>query len=160
MSSSVMSSTPTWTPSQANVDASKMMKFMCYVNKKHSLDLVSYEDLRVFSITELSQFWAAVWEQTGIISSTPYTSVVDESIPIYEIPNWFEGARLNYAENLLKRSDEGIALISETENPGRSRSTTWKQLRMRVGQVAAALKQAGVMKGDRVAALVPNTTEV
>ncbi|KAJ3346455.1 hypothetical protein HDU91_007039, partial [Kappamyces sp. JEL0680] len=118
----------------------------------------TYEQLREFSVSRIADFWAAVWEYCRVIASEPYVQVVDESLPIYAIPTWFAGARLNYAENLLQRNDDGIALIGETETTS-GRLTSFKQLRLLVGQCAAALKASGVAKGDRVAGLCPNTTE-
>ena len=145
-----------WKPK--NAESQEMFKFMAYVNEEFSTTFTSYEDLRLWSVTEISQFWGAVWGYTKVIHSAPYIRVVDETLPIYEIPKFFEGARLNYSENMLRRNDEGIALIGETEFVS-DRLVSFKDLRMLVGQYEAALRQAGVGKGDRVAALVPNCIE-
>jgi acetoacetyl-CoA synthetase len=148
-----------WTQTPENIANSQMMKFMNSVNAKYGLFLKTYKDLHKFSIENLSKFWSSCWDFFGIISKTPYDQVVDESLPIYDIPKWFQGSLLNYTENLLVKRGDGIALISECEDPGRVRSLTWDQLRLQVGQYSAALRDAGIKKGDRVAALVPNTIE-
>jgi acetoacetyl-CoA synthetase len=83
---------------------------------------------------------------------------VDESLPIYEIPKWFTGALLNYAENMLRRNDDHLALIGLGEFK-QTNLITYRQLRLKVGKYAAALRRAGVQKGDRVCGFVPNCTE-
>lgn len=69
---------------------------------------------------------------------------------IPEIPAWFPGAKLNYAENLLTRKDDGIALTEATES-GRIVNVTFRELNERVRAMAAALRVAGLQVGDRVA---------
>ena len=146
-----------WEPK--NAKDSQMYKFMAFVNEKHAnLNIETYEQLRAWSIEKISLFWESVWQFTEIISSAAYSKVVDESVPIYDIPKWFEGARLNYSENLLRRNDESIALIGETETIS-DRLVSYHNLRLMVGQYRAALHRAGISKGDRVAALVPNSIE-
>ena len=68
--------------------------------------------MRLFSITELDKFWASVWDFTKVVSSTGFNQVVDLSVRMDAIPKWFTGARLNYAENSLRRNDDGIAIYS------------------------------------------------
>lgn len=148
-----------WTQHPDRIASSQMLMFMNALNAKYSLSLKTYSDLHKFSIENLSKFWEHCWQFFGIISNTPFNTVVDETLPIYDIPKWFDGARLNYTENLLKRRGSGIALISECENSDLVKFLTWDELRLQVGQYAAALRAAGLQKGDRVAALVPNTQE-
>ncbi|KAI8900554.1 hypothetical protein BC833DRAFT_581314 [Globomyces pollinis-pini] len=142
-----------WTPK--NPQDANMFKFMHFVNKKHNLELVNYEQLRKYSVDQIALFWADVWEYCAVVSSTPYHTVVDESIPINHIPKWFQGALLNYSENLLRRKDDGIAIIATGETQKVER-ITFNQLRLTVGQYSAALRRAGVKRGDRVCGFVPN----
>jgi acetoacetyl-CoA synthetase len=81
--------------------------------------------------------------------------VIDQSAPIDSIPIWFKGSLLNFTENLLRRNDDGIALIGAGETCPNT-FVTFKDLRLRVGQLAVALRNMGVMPGDRVAGFVPN----
>ncbi|GFU17515.1 acetoacetyl-CoA synthetase, partial [Nephila pilipes] len=70
-----------------------------------------YEDLYKWSIENICEFWAENWDFLGVISSKRFDKVVDLNIPMNEFPKWFEGAELNYAENLLKYRDDKPALI-------------------------------------------------
>jgi acetoacetyl-CoA synthetase len=135
-----------------------MMKFMKFCNSEYGLKLATFDQLYGFSVTRISDFWAAVWKFVDVIHSAPIIRVVDEALPIYEIPKWFHGARLNYAENLLRRNDDGIALMGHTESSS-VRTVTFKQLRLEVGRYSQALRAVGISKGDRVCALVPNCIE-
>ncbi|KAJ3275584.1 hypothetical protein HDV01_007587 [Terramyces sp. JEL0728] len=152
-----------WSPKDVNSTA--MYKFMQFVNKKHHLKLSSYPELYKYSTSYISAFWADIWEFCGVISSKPYTKVVDESVPIYEIPKWFHGARMNYAENLLKRTDDEIAIIATSyifltaDETDKLVQLTFKQLRSSVMKCANALRKAGIKVGDRIAGFVPNCAE-
>merc|ERR1719264_844063 len=87
---------------------------------------------------------------------------VDTSVPMNEIPEWFTGARLNYAENLLRYPDDSkVALYYTSERLGADgvNTKTFGQLRERVRQLAASLAAAGVMEGDRVVGYIPNCPE-
>ena len=76
-------------------------------------------------------------------------------------PNFFQGALLNFAENILFPTNididpDSTAIISATES---TRSfITWKELRERVRQCAAALQTLGVKPHDRVAGFLGNHT--
>jgi acetoacetyl-CoA synthetase len=67
-----------------------------------------------------------------------------------EVPEWFPGARLNYAENLLYRNDDGIACTAGNEL-GVVEHYTFRQLREMVRKMAAAMRANGLEVGDRVA---------
>nr|KAJ3419234.1 hypothetical protein HK105_007224 [Polyrhizophydium stewartii] len=145
-----------WSPPAGRESA--MDRFREFVNTKHGLALKTYEELRLFSVDKLDEFWAAVWEFCGIKSSAPYVEVLDKSVPMDEIPKWFKGARLNYAENSLRRSDAHPAIISAGEQ-GAPTSTSFAELNGQVARCADALRQHGVGVGDRVAAYIPNCVE-
>lgn len=72
----------------------------------------TYEDLWQWSVDEYKHFWREVWIFCTIQYSSKFTSVVDSSKRITEVPKWFQGARLNYAENLLRYRDERVAVVS------------------------------------------------
>src|SRR5213593_3463118 len=98
-----------------------------------------------------------MWEYAGIISSKKFEEVVDD-LSRFPGANWFSGARLNFAENLLRFRDERIALVSRSE--GRKRFTlTYSDLYKRVARVANGLRETGVGAGDRVGGYLPNTEE-
>lgn len=139
-----------------------MWKFMQDVNKKYQLNLQSYDDLYRWSIENIGDFWGDVWESTGVVASEPYNRVVDEKAPMFPRPSWFEGAKLNFAENLLFPKtkmpilESTPAVIEATET---SRSTvTWAELRNRVRDCQAGLMALGLKENDRVAGYVANHT--
>jgi len=98
-----------------------------------------------------------MWEFGGIRSSKSYDAVVDD-LKKYPGANWFIGAHLNFAENLLRFKDDHLAFISkrETHEPIRM---TYAQLYNSVARLATALRKQGVGSGDRVAAYIPNLPE-
>lgn len=138
-----------WQP--PHPESTRLHEFMEGLPKHPS----TYDELWEWSISNRGDFWQAVWEFAGVISSTPPSAPIGhEAMPGTE---WFPGARLNYAENLLRRRDAGIALFAGGE--GRDlEMITWSDLAMRVARVQAGLEDLGVGPGDRVAALIPNSS--
>lgn len=136
------------TPQDAKVEVLRR-----FINRKHGLHLKDYSELHQYSVTDYT-FWVDLWQFLGIISSVPPTKVLGEGY-IKEVPRWFPGARLNYAENMLWRTDDGIA-ITETNETGHVASFSYRQLRELVRKLAAALKFHGLQPGDTVAAIIAN----
>lgn len=132
-----------------------MTRFMEFVNRKHGLQLTSYAQLHQWSTDRIAEFWASVWEFVEIVCSKGYDTVVDD---LHKFPGarWFEGARLNYAENLLRYRDERTALVFRDES-GRKSRMSYAELYATVSRLARWLRQAGIGPGDRVAAYMPNT---
>ncbi|KAI9250553.1 acetoacetate-CoA ligase [Phascolomyces articulosus] len=146
-----------WKPS--NPEETEMAKFRHHVNDKFNLKLENYQDLWQWSVDNAPVFWSTVWEYTNIISSATSTEILDQSLPMDAVPEWFKGARLNFAENLLWcKSSEKIAIIATGEGQGQ-RKITYAELYNQVLKCAMALKANGVQKGDRVAAYIPNCAE-
>tara|TARA_Y100000294_G_scaffold131657_1_gene124019 strand:- start:5295 stop:7187 length:1893 start_codon:yes stop_codon:yes gene_type:complete len=127
---------------------------MNFINKRHGRDFEEYEPFHQWSIENIPDFWAAMWEFAGIIASTPYSKVVDD---LNKMPGarWFIDARLNFAENLLRHRDDQIALTFKGEARDSVRMT-YRQLYSEVARVAISLKEAGVLVGDRVVGFMPN----
>jgi acetoacetyl-CoA synthetase len=124
------------------------------INRKHKLHLKDYHELHKYSVTDY-MFWEDLWQFLAIIYSVPPSCIISPgNLP--HRPLWFPAARLNYAENLLHRRDDAIAVTSADEL-GRVSHTSFRQLRMLVGEMAAALKGSGVTAGDRIAAIVANS---
>ena len=146
-----------WKPSVEQIERSQMFEFKEFINTRHGLNLGSYQDLHDWSVDNIHEFWASAWEFFDIIHTQPYTQVVDD---VSEMPGakWFTGARLNFAENLLRRRDDKTALIFKGESQP-VRKLTYAELYSEVAKTAAALRTAGVEKGDRVAGFVPNMPE-
>ncbi|KAG6874498.1 hypothetical protein C0995_010408 [Termitomyces sp. Mi166 len=126
------------------------------INRKHGLRLTNYHDLHNYSVEDYT-FWLDLWESLGIISSIPPNPkqiIVTGKLP--EIPEWFPGARLNYAENLLWHNNDRIACTASGES-GKVTNYTFRELRELVKNMAAALRVNGLQIGDRVAAIVTNS---
>ncbi len=146
-----------WQPSKERVRSSHMFRFMNGVNEKHGQKFTAYDDLYQWSIQNIPEFWAAMWDFADIRTSRPYERVVDDP---YRLPGarWFEGAELNFAENLLRFKDERTALIFRGEDR-EHRSLTYAELYDEVARVARSLRALDIRPGDRVAGFMPNMPE-
>ena len=147
---------PLWKPNKKQIENSNMNKFIQFVNSAYSIELKDYTDLYDWSITDIENFWESLWNFSGIIHSENYKSVLDKRI----MPgaNWFGGAKLNFAENLLRYRDEKLALISYREDKPTVK-VTYSELYKYTAACAAGLKKLGVKKGDVVAGFVTNIPE-
>jgi acetoacetyl-CoA synthetase len=134
-----------------------MARFIDLVNKRYGTRCVSYHGLYDWSVTNPSQFWALVWDFAGIKAARGYDAVVDD---VARMPGaqWFAGARLNFAENLLRYRDDRTALVFRGETQKRA-SISYAELYDSVARLATSLRQIGVRPGDRVAAYMPNMME-
>ncbi len=150
-------STIMWQPTSDQVHLTQMDQFRRIVNKKFNLQIDSYENLHDWSVNNIRQFWEEMWGYGDIIYSESYKEAVDD---LTKMPGakWFSGARLNYAENLLRFRDNKIALVFQREDQ-QLRSLTYEELYCTVARMAHALQEAGVVTGDRVAGFMPNTPE-
>ena len=148
---------PLWVPSGERVRQANLTGFLAIVNEKYRLNLLSYSELYRWSIESVSEFWSAIWDYAGIVSSGRFMKVVDD-LGKFPGAKWFPGAQLNFAENLLRFRDERVAVVSRSEGRDRS-SLTYSGLYRKVARVANALREMGVRPGDRVAGYLPNIEE-
>ena len=146
-----------WQPSEDRIKKTNIYRLMGFINEKYNKDFTEYGLLYQWSIENIPDFWASMWEFAEIKTSKPYTQVVDD---VTRMPGakWFEGAYLNFAENLLRYRDDQIALIFKGEFQD-SIKITYSELYDEVARVAKSLKEAGVQVGDRVAGFMPNMPE-
>ena len=146
-----------WKPSFERLEQANLTRFMALVNQKYHKNLSDYPALHQWSVDSAPEFWAAMWEFGGIEASVPYTEIVRD---FDKMPGakWFGGARLNFAENLLRRRDDKLAMVFRGEDKVR-REITYADLYDQVARLAAALRQQGVGVGDRVAGFMPNMIE-
>jgi len=146
-----------WKPTQERIENSNMYRFINFVNQRHSLDITEYRALYTWSIENIPDFWASLWDFTDIRYSKMYDRVLDD---VHTMPGakWFEGARLNFAENLLRFRDDHTAFIFKGETQ-KSERMTYAQLYDTVARLAQSLRQMGIKPGDRVAAYMPNMME-
>ncbi|KAL9038494.1 MAG: hypothetical protein Q9180_003103 [Flavoplaca navasiana] len=140
--------------------STRIYDFKVTVEELHGVQLPDYDALHRWSIENLNAFWKQVWHFTAIVASKPFCEALDEEAPMFPRPAFFDGARLNFAENLLYPAchpdDDSLAVLAASEDS--REQVTWKQLRERVQQCTAALVYLGVKKGDRVAGYLANHT--
>ena len=148
---------PLWQPSEEQIQHSNMQKFIQQLSENLGLNFVSYKQLHQWSVDQPEQFWAQVWQYSQIISSAPYSSILTDKEQ-FPGAKWFTGARLNFAENLLRNRTDKTALVARLEN-GSRRTISYRALYQQVAQLAAALRKLGVEQGDRVAGFMPNVPE-
>ena len=130
---------------------------MKLVNERYSQDFSDYGPLYEWSVENIGDFWETMWNVAEIKASKPYQQVVDNP---HKLPGakWFSGARLNFAENLLRFRDDHIALIFKGEDR-ETRKLTYGELYAEVARVARSMKDAGIETGDRIAGFMPNMPE-
>ncbi|MCX8203871.1 MAG: AMP-binding protein, partial [Nitrososphaeria archaeon] len=146
-----------WSPSEEDVSRSNVSAFIDFVNRRRSLELTGYFELYDWSIENVPQFWSDAWDFLGIKSSRPYDAVVDD-LSKFPGARWFVGARLNFAENLLRHDDGRVAIVQRDESLERD-VYTYRDLHLEVARYREFLKEEGVGVGDRVVAYMPNVAE-
>lgn len=146
-----------WQPSKSHIQKSRMWDFLNYVNRITNQQLDSYASLHQWSVEYAPLFWQLLWQYFEIIHSVPAKEII---VPAKHLKDtkWFIGAKLNFAENLLRFRDDHTALIFSGENNQR-RTYTYQEVYKAVAKTAAYLKEKGVQKNDRVAAILPNIPE-
>jgi acetoacetyl-CoA synthetase len=146
-----------WRPSAARIAESNLTRFTACLNARRGLALGAYAALYDWSIEQPQEFWTELARFAGVRADFG-------SGPVIENPSampgarFFPGARLNFAQNLLRHRDERIALLFANER-GARRSISYRQLGEEVARIASGLRAAGVVAGDRVAGYLPNVPE-
>jgi acetoacetyl-CoA synthetase len=144
-----------WEPSAASVAASRMRHFMTWLGRERGQTFADYAELWRFSVSELGAFWRSVARYFEVELGGSVEPALLGKMP--EV-HWFPEATLNYAERLLRRRDEHVALIACCED-GSRRGLSYRELAEQVARARAGLVEAGVKRGDRVAAFLPNGVE-
>ena len=150
-------SSPLWTPSPERVAAANLTAFKDRIAAEHGVDLPDYAALHDWSIANMEAFWTTIWDEYGVIAETRGKRVLVDGD---KMPGarFFPDARLNYAENLLRRRDSGTAIVFWGEDRVRRR-LSYAELYDAVSRLAQALKAEGIGPGDRVAGYLPNMPE-
>src|SRR5688500_2085648 len=151
-----------WEPRAEQVASANLTRFM------RSVGAADYEGLYRWSVDRREEFWASIWRFGEVIADDraggdPWDDILvgrDRVAPpdARRGPRWFPGARLNFADNLLRFRDDRAARVSWTGH-GRQRGVAFAELAREVARVASALAEAGVGVGDRVAGFMPNLPE-
>ena len=148
---------PLWEPNNRRIAQSNMKQFMDTASTKTGLDLSNYRSLHDWSINNSASFWRQLIEFSGLqASSWGERDLIDgEKMPGAQ---WFPDASLNYAENILCKSDKSDAILFWGEN-GLRRRLSWLGLTQQVAVLSSVLRNFGIRPGDRVAAMMPNIPE-
>lgn len=145
---------PIWLPDAARVARSHIAGFAELAAGTHGVSVDTYAELHAWSVTHRDRFWATVWDYFGLFADGEPQPVTDGS-PMPGV-RWFPNRRVNYAEHALRGGvDDDPAMIGLTE-PGAAVIYTWSELRAHVASLAAWLRAAGVVAGDRVVGYLPN----
>lgn len=143
-------------PAREDWSQSQMGVFLADIERKTGRQFASYDDAWQWSVDNLEEFWAAVWEHFEIISHTPYGTVLQErTMPGAD---WFPGATINYAEHIVRAvrgRGDGVVIKSRSQTNG---SSEWTGARLleEIGRIQHGLIRQGVTAGDRVAGYLPN----
>ena len=151
-----MEQTALWQPGNERIAAARISAFMASVNRRWQAGCADYAGLWRWSVAQPEAFWTSVWDECAVLGERGQT--VLENADRMPGTNWFPQARLNYAENLLRRRDAADALIFWGEDKVRRR-LSHGELYAQVSRCMQALQAAGVGEGDRVAAYLPNMPE-
>lgn len=147
---------PIWNPRPESVDASAMTRFQRFAGERTGKNFIDYAELHQWSVKDSAAFWGLLAEFAGVVFARPaHTIKGPERMPGTE---WFAGARLNYAENLLQIRDDRPAIIAVTEDGGR-RQYSYAELHAAVAKCARALERLGIGTGDRVVGYTANGPE-
>jgi acetoacetyl-CoA synthetase len=141
-----------WTPSPERIAGTHLAAFAEHAG----FEATAYAQLWQWSVSELEEFWRAVWNDSGVVCGQTFEGVLTH--PAMPGAQWFVGARLNYAENLLRHRGSSPAVIATGEGQD-DRVVSREELRHLVARAQEGLRQLGVTAGDRVAAFTPNCLE-
>ena len=146
-----------WEPSAELVERARLTEYMRWLETERGLAFEGYDELWRWSVDEVEDFWASIWDFFEVIAEGGADAVLSGR----EMPGarWFDGTRLNYAEHVFAGKDDDEVAILHASELRELDEMTWGELRREVGEVAAGLRALGVERGDRVVAYMPNIPE-
>ena len=149
-----------WTPSHEFAEGSNVARFMRWLKATRGLDFKDYGALWQWSVTELEEFWQAIWDYFDIRSTAPATGVLSSR----QMPGalWFQGTRVNYAEHVLRHETSGDPnrlVLQHCSELRDLKALSWAELGRQVRILATELRKLGIKPGDRVVAYMPNIPE-
>ena len=146
-----------WRPSPERIEQATITDYARWLERTRGVDLPDYESLWEWSVNDLEGFWASIWERFDVIASVPYERVLgSRAMPGAE---WFPGAKLNFAEHVLRPRADGDVAIRHASELRPLAELTQGELRADVARIAGGLRALGVGPGDRVVAYLPNIPE-
>ena len=152
----MQNSGPLWTPSPDLVANAPMTEFMALAEARSGRPISDYDDLHAWSVDDREGFWSLMWEHGGVVGDRGDRVLVDGD----RMPGarFFPDARLNFAENLLRKTGGSDAIVFRGEDKV-SRRMSWDELRALVSRVQQLFRSQGIRAGDRIAAMMPNMPE-
>ena len=146
-----------WQPSERAIEEAQITQFARQIVRKRRLELNSYPEFYRWTVDNPEEFWSDVWDFCGVIASRRGSSVLVDGDKMPGA-HWFPEARLNFAENLMRRGDRGDAFVLWDER-GFRRRVSFADLYSDVSRAVQALQVLGLRAGDRAAAFIPNIPE-
>ena len=146
-----------WQPSLSRIQQAKITQYTEWLSQRELQQFADYAELHQWSCEHKEKFWPALWEFAELKYHKKWDQVYTPGKEFFT-GLWFTGMQLNFAENLLRYRDEQVACVFCSED-GRYSEITYKDLYLRVAEIAAGLRAAGVTVGDRVAGILPNLPE-
>jgi acetoacetyl-CoA synthetase len=149
---------PLWEPSDERRERATITRYERWLRDERGVEVDDgYNSLWQWSVDNLDEFWASIWDFFEVEASAPYERVLgDRSMPGAE---WFRGARLNYAQHIFRGKDPEEVAIRHASELRELDEWTWGELEARAAAIASGLRSLGVGPGDRVAAYLPNIAE-
>lgn len=149
-----------WEPSLAAIQSAPLTRFEQWLKERRGLSFASYEELRRWSVSDLEDFWSAIWDYFEVISDAPYDRVLQGR----DMPGtrWFIGSTVNFAEHVLRYEGQAAATRVAIHHRAEARAPgelTWHQLGTQVRRLATRLREMGIQPGDRVVSYMPAIPE-
>ena len=144
---------PLWQPTEQRTQGSVLKDFCRYINLKSKNN---FKDIWKWSISNPEIFWSKFWDYSKIIGDKG--KIIIKKDKIFNKTKFFPDSKLNYAENILKKKSEDIAINFLSES-GFEDKISWKLLHEKVCKFSSYLKTLDLKKGDTLAAYVPNKIE-
>ena len=146
-----------WQPSQKWIEQTNLHAFRTWLKDTRNLEFDSLYDLRHWSVDHLEDFWQAIWDYFRIEASSPPSAVLGRK----EMPgaDWFPGAKLNYAQHILRREKPGAEAMFYASESSPLQAVSWEEFAGNVRILATQLRAMGIKPGDRVAAYMTNIPE-
>ena len=146
-----------WKPDPTRINSSKLTQYLAYLSDELDLEFNHYEALHQWSIDYKEVFWGSLVKFSELKGNFDFSKVFAQESQFYDC-KWFPGSTLNFAENLLPKCNNDIAIIERAED-GRRKEISYKMLNEEVERIAGAMRELGITKGDRVAGFLPNCSE-
>ncbi len=145
-----------WEAKNSFKENSHLYQYEKWLKDQYKLSFKNYNELWKWSVENIEDFWQSIWDYFNVISHKSYNKILSGTMPECK---WFEGSTLNYAEHIFRNSKPDETAIFFGNESGEYSETSWKELEQKTACMAAYLKSAGVTKGDRVVAFLPNIPE-